>query len=188
MLKEFSVLSNVNTSALFSFNESLQSILKALDKNTIFSDNYYSYDSYRILLKSFIDGQRDFIGQIKPGSWSIVPNDKGMDSDARVEFVFIPTYLVTAILSRTLCEYPLLAISIPGYSDALHKGMMFCSYRHLRGHGYDAISGMIDSLKILSMGKVPWLLEHYPNFCPELYKDLIEAEKIVKNNNCKNKW
>lgn len=181
MLKKFSVLPDVDISALLRFNDELRAVLEALDAGLIFSKGYYSHASYKAFLQSFVDGQREFIGHIKSDSWSIVPDDEGMESDARVDFVFMPTYLVTAILSRTLCEYPLLALSIPNYSEALRKGMHFCTYRNLKGHGYDYLLGMTESLKILSLGKVPWLLERYPKFCPELYYVIRQAIREIKD-------
>ena len=175
MLEEFIPFSEVNIKAFEDFNIQLKEILEKLDENTIF-DNY-SEESYKRLIVSFVNNQRSSLGRTKPGSWSIAPNDEGMDSDIRVDFIFVPTYLVTAILSRTLCDFPHLVESIPNYKDALKKGMLFCSYRNLAGHGYESDSGAAEALTILSLGKVPLLLEQNKDLCPPLYK----AIKIVSN-------
>jgi hypothetical protein len=53
----------------------------------------------RFYLKSIVDGQRGkLIGGTQPGSWCLGPDDL-MDSDARVDFIFKPTYLAVATLS-----------------------------------------------------------------------------------------
>ena len=126
-------------------------------------------------LTSLVEGRRGSVGRTMPGSWAVVPDDDGMPSDARVEFIFTPTYIATATLTRCLCDFPLTAMAIPGYLEALHTGMVFCAARDLQGHGYDAIDGAIDSLGILSRGKVPWLLSRQPEFCPELKAAIDEA-------------
>ena len=122
MLEEFLPFSEVNIKAFEDFNIQLKEILEKLDENTIF-DNY-SEESYKRLIVSFVNNQRSSLGRTKPGSWSIVPNDEGMDSDIRVDFIFVPTYLVTAILSRTLCDFPHLVESISNYKDALKNSIM----------------------------------------------------------------
>lgn len=110
----------------------------------------------------------------------MAPDDSGMDSDARVDVIFRPTYIGAATPSRALCDYPLIALSLPGYSDALHAGLVFCTYRNLRGHGFDADGGMIDALHILFLGKVPSLLSHHPDFCPDLKRTLDEVAADLK--------
>lgn len=181
MITKFTVLDSnlVSISILDSFNEELKLILESIDSGTIFSSGLYSKADFRNLLESFVKGQRGSLGKTKKeGSWSIVPNDTDMTSDARVDFIFMPTYLVTAILSRIFCDYPDIAKSITGYTNALKKGMKFCSYRDLQGHGYEGDAGAAEALTILSIGKVPWLLENNKDFCPELLKSI---QNVVKN-------
>ena len=180
MIKEFLPLSVVDIPAFENFNDQLKSILEKLDDNTIFTENYYSIESFKSLLISFVNNQRDSLGRTKSGSWSLAPNDDGMDSDVRVDFIFRPTYLVTAILSRTFCDYSELVESIPHYRDSLMKGMLFCSYRNLAGHGYEKDVGTAEALTILSMGKVPFLLEKNKDLCPPLYESIQTVTKEMR--------
>ena len=183
MLKEFTVQKKLDIKALQEFNEELEIILGKLDFGNIFEQGGYSVEEYKELLSSFIEGQRgkkEDVGRTLKDSWSIVNNSDGMDGDARVEFNFKPTYLVTAILSRTLCDYPLIAISIPGYGNALKHGMKYCSLRQLYGHGYEAFSGAAEALTILSRGKVPYLLEKNKEFCPNLYNAIVKVTEEMK--------
>ncbi len=180
MLRRFKPLKTVNLQAFDKFNQDLSDVLDELDAGNIISRETYSVSMYKHFLESLVTGQRDSLGHTKPGSWSIVPNDDYMDSDARVEYIFTPTYLVTAILGRTLCEYPILALSIPNYEQALKQGMLFCSYRNLSGHGYDMARGKAKALSILALGKIPWLLERHKKFCPELYRVIREVTKEMK--------
>lgn len=192
MLRRFKPLKTVDLQAFDKFNQDLYDVLDELDAGSIFSRETYSVSMFKQLLESLITGQRESLGRTKPGSWSIVPNDDGMDSDVRVDYILTPTYLVTAILGRTLCEYPLLALSIPGYEQALKKGMLFCSYRNLAGHGYDMERGMAKALSILALGKIPWLLERHKKFCPELYHAICDAtrqmKKMLDTGTAKDAW
>ncbi len=183
MITKFTVLdsTSVNISVLDSFNEELKLILEHIDSGTTFSSGLYYKEDFRNLLESFVKGQRRSLGGTKGGSWSIVPNDTGMPSDARVDFIFMPTYLVTAILSRVFCDYSDIAKSINGYTNALKKGMKFCSSRNLQGDGYEGDAGAAKALTILSIGKVPWLLENNKDLCPELLETIQNVAKDMQS-------
>lgn len=168
MITSFNYFSKVDIEAMADFIESMAAVLESLDEGLIPNDSDYTREHLRRYLLSLVEGQRESLGGPTIGSWAVVPNDNDMDSDARVHFIFRPTYIATATLSRALCEYPLVPLSIPGYMKALQAGMLFCSHRGLQGHGYDADAGAIDALRVLSLGKVPWLLNRHPDVCPEL--------------------
>lgn len=168
MITRFKYLDHVDIEAMFDLIDGMMEVLVSLDEGLIPIEQDYTLNHLHSYLQSLVDGQRDSLGRTKAGSWGVAPDDDGMDSDARVDFIFRPTYIATATLSRALCEYPLVALAIKGYKEALMSGMLFCSYRRLQGHGYEADKGAIDALRILSIGKVPWLLHRHPDACPEL--------------------
>lgn len=168
MIAKFKYFDRVDIPGMSALIDSMMELLESLDEGLVPNDQDYTPEHLRTYLGSLVDGQRASLGRTKAGSWGVVPNDDGMDSDVRVEFIFRPTYIATASLSRALCEYPLIALSIEGYREALVSGMVFCSHRGLRGHGYEADAGAIDALRILSLGKVPWLLNRHPDACAEL--------------------
>jgi hypothetical protein len=168
MMTSFEYLDRVDTRAMSELIESMMDVLESLDEGLIPNDSDYTLEHLQSYLTSLVRGQRKRLGRTRSGSWAVVPDDAGMDADARVDFIFRPTYIATATLSRALCEFPLLALSILNYRRALQTGMRFCSHRSLQGHGYEADSGAIDALRILSLGKIPWLLHRHPDACPEL--------------------
>jgi hypothetical protein len=174
LIKKFQFLDSVDTENIQKIIGDMYDLLLALDEGRIPNTSDYSHEDLRAYLESLIKGQRKSLGSTKSGSWSVAPNDEGMPADARVEFIFRPTYIATATLSRVLCDYPLIALSLSLYRIALHRGLKFCTHRKLQGHGYDGDMGMIDAFSILSLGKVPWLLNRHPDFCPEL-EDIISA-------------
>ena len=168
MIDRFAHLDQVDIGAMRAVVDSMMELLEALDEGLVPDNADYTIDDLAAYVDSLVCGQRGSLGQVKPGSWGVAPDDDGMGSDARVDFVFRPTYIAVATLSRVLCDFPLIALGITGYHAALLNGMTFCSYRGLQGHGYDADDGAIDALRVLSLGKVPWLLGRHPSACPEL--------------------
>jgi hypothetical protein len=173
--KDWQHLDRVDIPAMFELIDSMMDVLESLDEGLIPNEADYTRDDLQSYVASLVSGQRKRLGRTKGGSWSVAPSDAGMDSDARVDFVFRPTYIATATLCRVLCEFPLVALSIPGYRRALMTGMRFCSHRSLQGHGYEADAGAIDALRVLSLGKVPWLLHRHPDACPELKTAIDEV-------------
>jgi len=161
--------------------EDMKDTLVAIDAGEIPNNIDYTISELLKYCQTIIDGQREELGVTKAGSWSVAPNDDSMPSDARVEFIFEPTYIAVSILCRVLLDHPWIAIQITGFVDSLKKGLKFCTYRELRGHGYEDIDGMLDALMILTMGKVPVLLEKSPDFCPELHLIFQSIEKYLSD-------
>jgi hypothetical protein len=144
------------------------------DENKNFNNNGLSF-----YLQSIVAGQRDkLVGGTKAGSWCLAPDDL-MDSDARVDFIFNPTYLAVATLSIAKLNHPSITSEIDNYDDCLRKGLKFCTYRKLKGHGYDSIIGMLDAFKVLSLGKVPTLLHKNPELCIELKNILDDVANAI---------
>lgn len=168
MIKEFTFSRSVSIEEMGARCSDMLEVLELLDEGGVGDGKLYSLQDLEAYTRSLVIGQRESLGRTVPGSWSVAPNDDAMDSDARVEFIFVPTYIAVATLSRVTCEFPLLPPTIPTYLDALKKGMVFSALRGLAGHGYEADLGAIEALRILSMGRVPWLLHRHAAFCPEL--------------------
>lgn len=102
------------------------------------------------------------------GSWSVAPDDDGVPTNARVDFILTPTYLMAAILSKVLQRHPETAIQVGGPATALRGGLFFCTLCKLQGHGYDGTDGLLAAVEILGRGEVPRLLARCPELCPEM--------------------
>ena len=102
-INKMSALVDVMSEYLFLLSE---------DENNLLQNN-----SLNFYLNSLVDGQRDKLtGGTKSGSWCVAPDDL-MDSDARVDFIFKPTYLAVATLSLAKIDYPLITNSINNYDE-----------------------------------------------------------------------
>lgn len=174
MIREFKPCTKADIDEMDRKVRELREVLETLAGGGIPSPGY-TVDDLERLCASLVREQRNDIPRLVPGSWCVAPSIEDMDSDARVEFVFFPTYLAVAILTRALREHPELKERIPGYEKAIKEGLEFSTMRELMGHGYDARAEMIDAVTILAMGQVDRYLEDEPAVCPGLAKLLAEA-------------
>jgi len=174
VIREFKLCTKVDIDEMDRKVRELREVLEELAGGGIPGPGYTVADLER-LCGSLVRGQRNDIPRLTPGSWCVAPNIEGMDSDARVEFVFFPTYLAVAIITRALRGCPGLEESIPGYEKALRGGLAFSALRGLMGHGCDARAEMMDAVTILEMGQVDRYLDEKPDACPGLAKLLAEA-------------
>ena len=180
LLKYFEPFKQVDTGAMLSYVEAMEEVVEALDERLIPDAKTYTLDDLSSYVKSLVAAQRRKLSFVKPGCWCVVSGDDGMPGDARVDFVFRPTYAAVATLSRILCDYPVLAVRTPRFLLALKQGMKFATYRGLAGHGYEADPGAIHALRILSLGKVPLLLQQHPELCPSLAMIIREVAESMQ--------
>jgi len=180
MLKHFKPFAEVDTSQMLSYVDAMEEMVEALDEGLIPNKADYTLEDLAGYVQSLIDGQRRKASFVKPGCWCVVDFDDFMPSDARVDFVFRPTYAAVATLSRTLCDYPVIALRARRFLATLKKGMVFATHRALAGHGFDADQGVVDALRILSLGKVPLLLDRHPGLCPALHRIIQDVAKEMQ--------
>jgi len=180
MIKIFRIGNKFDIKSMSQKVNDMKNLLEKIAIGEIPNESTYTLSDLKKFCKSLIRNQRNELKSIRPGSWCIVPTEiaeEGMPSDARVDFVFFPTYLAISILTRVLLDYPEVPKQIPNYYEVLRKGFIFATYRKLRGHGYNAESEMIEAIKILSLGKVPKYLALNPDFCPEMLQILKDIKK-----------
>ena len=104
MLKPWSYPPTLDIKGISSLVRAMREVLSALDgaskgKTPFSSEGLVSY------CRSLVRGQRGSLGATKSGSWSVVPSDAGMPADARIDFIFTPTYPAVATLARVLFDF-----------------------------------------------------------------------------------
>lgn len=180
MMKLFKPSASKDYAEVIATAESMLSTLQALASNEIPNESY-SMGDLESYFSSLVIGQNKTPKNPAFGSWRITTDDDRLPSDIRVEFIYRPTYIATATLSLGLFEHPLTTLLMPGYLEALIHGLQFCAGRGLKGHGYDAVKGTAEAVKILSLGKVPLLLNQNPDYCPALKRAIEEATNGMRN-------
>lgn len=101
-------------------------------------------------------------------------NLESMPNEARIDFIYIPTYICSSILMKAFMRDSS-AFNIREKS-ALSDGLKASCARNLRGHGYGALKGQIESLKFFMKAGLREFIDIYPDLCPE-FTEMIE--KII---------
>ena len=111
--------------------------------------------------------------QEKDGSFNLLDSFK-VESDARVDFCYMPTYLCTAIIMKSFMTNSAL---LSGHEDALQKALRKCCGRKLAGHGYEASSGRIEAIKVFMKAGLREFLLYHNDLCPE-FTEMIESVRF----------
>jgi hypothetical protein len=189
--RKFAVSEHVDISAMFLQVAEMRETLVQLHLGAIPSASYSAAQLKRYC-RSLVQGQHRGDEGLQPGSWSLTMQPGDMPPDARVDFVFVPTYIAVATLSKYLLVAPGEAIQIRGYDRALRQGLLFATHRGLRGSGYDAPFGFFEAVEILSFGEVPRLLRSSPSLCPELLgvlaASLQETQRSLDRGDTRSAW
>lgn len=104
-------------------------------------------------------------------------------SDARVEFCWMPTYVCTAILMKAYMTDPSSFTSKE--ESTLLEGLKMSSKKNLRGHGFKAFKGQIESLELFMKAGLREFLDVHRDFCPEfseMISKIITKSKDIETN------
>jgi len=101
---------------------------------------------------------------------------ENMPSDARVDFLYRPTYVTVCFLARVRTLWPDEALKIPSFSKALYDGMFASTGRAFKGHGIEWLDGLFDTLSLFGKAGIPDFVRAFPqDCCPEFVDMLHEA-------------
>lgn len=167
MLKEFKSVSsaeNKKVQKALCLKKELETFLERLMKKDL-PNNDYSLRDLKAFIVSLINNQREKDGFWKKnGYWSLLPVGIHIPKDARVDFVYEPTYIAISILTIFLKRYPYEALTIDGYIDSLHDGIYFASTRNLKGANSYSIEETFKYLKMFSdAGVLEYVFENVNN-------------------------
>ena len=116
------------------------------------------------------DNLRDILKfQDTDGSFKLVDSFR-IESDARVDFCYMPTYLCTAILMKALMYGG--SGMVASVKEALATALKVCCGRGLTGHGYDSFRGKVEALKIFMKAGLREFLLMYPDLS-RVFTDMI---------------
>lgn len=117
-----------------------------------------------------------------------IHDPSSMPHDARVDFVYMPTYLATAFLMKSVLLYPSLMDDMTFLSSdldfcaadvrsAIAGYMLGCTGRNFDGAG---VFGLDECVKIFEDADAAEFLERYPNLCPDFGDLFRSASAAVK--------
>lgn len=107
------------------------------------------------------------------GTFKLLNLEK-MPTEARVDFIYMPTYICSAILMKAYMTDSS-AFTLREKS-ALSNGLKASCARNLRGHGYDALKGQIEALNIFIKAGLNEFIDLHSDLSPE-FSEMIE--KII---------
>lgn len=114
-----------------------------------------------------------------------------MPSDARVDFFYRPTYLAAAIVMKVYMMIPGL---LNEKADILaFRGILLGSTgRVFKGHGFDDLKGLIDTLDIFTRADASEFIRRYPDYCLDFTNLFRESIVMIKdrllNESVCNEW
>ncbi len=149
----------------------LSDLLTFLYEDTNFNDKLWNKNFNAIL---------DF--QDSDGSFKLFDSYE-IPSDTRVEFCWMPTYVCTAILMKAYMTDPSSFTSKE--ESALLEGLKMSSGKNLRGHGFKAFKGQIESLELFMKAGLREFLDVHRDFCPEfseMISKIITKSKDIETN------
>ena len=132
-----------------------------LDEDVDFNDDEWKENLDAIIDFQDLDGSFKFFESYKiPG-------------DARVEFCYMPTYICTAVLMKAyLTDQGAFKMK---ETSALLNGLKMSCVKKLRGHGFEGLKGLFESLEIFKKGGLNEFIDLHPDFCPEFTEMVNEV-------------
>ena len=103
-----------------------------------------------------------------------------MPADARVDYVYMPTYMAVAFLIKVYLLNPEVVDKYPNFKDVLTKGMLGATGRHFRGAAYDDGRDYRKTLRMFDRAGVVQFLRYNKDWCPEFTK-LIKDSGLADN-------
>jgi len=180
MLKKFFIPTKEQTiESYYETKKELLYFLERLVSGKLITKKYTEEDLLETVM-DIVASQRTDAPKNVDLSWCLDVDPTRMPSDARVDFMYEPTYIIVSILTYIKVHYPDIATKLDNLDDTLKKGMHFSTLRNLRGHGYEAEEGLRDAIYYLHLGGVPEFLNENKFFQYDLYRLLkgICKEKV----------
>lgn len=96
-------------------------------------------------------------------------SDCHMPSDARVDFLYRPTYACCQIMMRALLGGKLSDEQGQRVKTALSRGLAFSCGRGLNGHGIEDLERQCEDVADFGHAGITEIVERYPMLCPEFF-------------------
>ena len=183
---EFVITTNVDTCAWSKGTRKLEQDLQEIMKGTVSEKEVVVYLNDMVqTLRPVKNGKCDnmlFLMYDDPSS---------MPADARVDFVYKPTYIASTIMMTAMNRFDSVAEDLL-FQKVVNMLLEASLGRKFRGAGYDEYIGYIDTLKIFATGDTCEFIEKYPainkNFARELKKAVRFLEEEICSGNIKDMW
>lgn len=183
---EFTTTATVNTEVWYRSNKKLEQDLLELTTNTVTEKEISAY------LKDMISALKPVNNDQYNGMLFLMYDEpSSMPSDARVEFVYKPTYLAATIMMTAMNRYSGIAES-KILKNTLSAVLEATIGRQFRGAGYDENEGFVDTMRIFGTGDTLEFIGKYPSINERFVSKFKEAFAFLEEGICsgkvKNAW
>ena len=117
---------------------------------------------WRKSLDAILESQRE------DGCFPLSSN-RHMPSDARVDFLYRPTYVCCQIMMRALLGGKLSDEQSQRVKISLSRGLAFSCGRGLNGHGIEDLERQCEDVADFGHAGITEIVERYPLLCPEFF-------------------
>lgn len=126
-------------------------------------------------------------GVRQDGFWALCDMNL-MPGDARVDFAYRPTYLITAMMACLAAKNPR-RHGTPEVLEALRRGLFAATLRGLTGHGYDGETGLLEAVEIYHRAGIYDFLLAFPDVCREFTGLWVSAvDKVARKEWRPDSW
>lgn len=175
---EFAVTEHVDIAAWNISNQKLEQDLHELTSATIPEKEVMEYLMDLIQELKPVDTE-----QCKGMLFLMYDAPASMPADARVEYVYKPTYLAAAILMTAMNRYDRIA-SNSTMQKTTHDVLDAAMGRNFVGAGYDEYVGLMDTLRIFAQGDTVAFLKKFPELNERFACKLEEALSFLETDIC----
>ena len=117
----------------------------------------------------------------KMAFWEYDSSDS-MPSDARCEFVYKPTYLMTLIMVNIVSQYPEI-MNLSGVEETLRYALNACTGCDLRGHGYESYDVLCENVLLFMKSGIVEFMKAWPLFSIRFESAFRNALNEIEKNN-----
>ncbi len=154
----------------------MEALLKSFAEHQIPNEDSYTLDELVQYVNSLVTSIAHKPSGVIYSCWSVMPVETIADRDARVDFIFMPSHIVTATLSLFQQRFADIAQTIESFDQALRDAYRFSAITKLQGAGYDSVSHQIHAIDILTLGNLPATINSNPLLSVPLAVALYEAK------------
>lgn len=192
---EFAITNDVNTSAWNASNAKLEQDLHELTAVHISEEEVTTYLMDMIqALKPMQRMELHQAQQDKDGRgmlFLMYDTPSSMPADARVEYVYKPTYIAATILMTAMNRYNGIAENVT-IQEVTHDVLDATMGRNFVGAGYDEYIGFIETLRIFGSGDTLDFLKKFPKINERFTRRFEEAfaffETEISSGKIKDMW
>lgn len=178
---EFTITNKVDTAAWRISNSKLEQDLNELTTGKVSEEEVTSYLMDMIQTLKPVDNNQHndmlFLMYDAPSS---------MPADARVEYVYKPTYLAATILMTAMNRYNSIAANT-AVRKTTHGVLEATMGRNFVGAGYDEYIGLLETLRIFAQGDTMEFIKKFPQINERFVSKLEEALTFLETEICTGK-